>query len=387
MPERIISADGHIDLPCIPTTLFTDYAPAHLRERVPHVVEQDGAQVWITGDGTYIGHVGGVGPHGAPRRPGGHTSPRLDRMAETGLFKDQANGIMRPTVPELRAKDMDRDGIAGEVIYGILLLANNVKDPEAGAVVMRAYNEFLADFCGKLPGRFAGVGVLAGTPEEAAAEVQRCAELGLKGAELALEIGMVPLWHEQWEPIWQAGAETRIPIHLHSIGAPLDQRWLDAGHRAFRCVAATKTTAFQIGMLEVLSEIMWSAALERHPDLRVVLGESGIGWLPYALERMDTEWDQFKDLGLELLPSEYWRRQMAASFQDDKTGIDNIEAIGAETLMWGADFPHPDGTWPDSQEFIGRLFADVDEGTRRKVLHDNAARLYDFPTLDGDPAT
>ena len=79
MRERIISADGHIDLPCLPADLFTDYAPASLRERVPHVVEQDGERVWITGDGTYLGHVGGVGPHGAPQSK--HTSPRIERMA------------------------------------------------------------------------------------------------------------------------------------------------------------------------------------------------------------------------------------------------------------------------------------------------------------------
>ena len=70
---------------------------------------------------------------------------------------------------------------------------------------------------------------------------------------------------------------------------------------------------------------------------------------------------------------------MAASFQDDRTGIDNIEKIGAETLMWGADFPHPDGTWPDSLEFIDRLFDGVSKDTRRKILFENAARLYDFP--------
>jgi predicted TIM-barrel fold metal-dependent hydrolase len=72
---------------------------------------------------------------------------------------------------------------------------------------------------------------------------------------------------------------------------------------------------------------------------------------------------------------------MAASFQDDRTGIDNIEKIGVETLMWGADFPHPDGTWPDSQEFIGHLFSGIPDATRRKILYENAARMYDFPAL------
>ncbi|HXZ85526.1 MAG TPA: amidohydrolase family protein, partial [Myxococcota bacterium] len=122
----------------------------------------------------------------------------------------------------------------------------------------------------------------------------------------------------------------------------------------------------------------WSAAPERYPNLRVILGESGIGWLPYALERMDSEWEQFKDLGLKLLPSEYWRRQMAATFQDDQAGIDAISTIGEETLMWGSDFPHPDGLWPDSRASIEKQFAHVPEATRRKILCDNAARIYGF---------
>jgi predicted TIM-barrel fold metal-dependent hydrolase len=131
-------------------------------------------------------------------------------------------------------------------------------------------------------------------------------------------------------------------------------------------------------MLEVLAEVIWSAALERYPDLRVILGESGIGWLPYALERMDSEWEQFRDLGLKLLPSEYWRRQMAATFQDDQAGIDAIATIGEETLMWGSDFPHPDGLWPDSHALIAKQFAGVPETTRRKILCENAARIYGF---------
>ena len=75
---------------------------------------------------------------------------------------------------------------------------------------------------------------------------------------------------------------------------------------------------------------------------------------------------------------------MAASFQDDQFGIDQAEAIGVETLMWGADFPHPDGTWPDSKEFIDRLFTGVPETTRRKILYENAARIYDFPALESN---
>jgi predicted TIM-barrel fold metal-dependent hydrolase len=377
MSEILISADGHIDLPVLPAALFTDAAPAHLKQRVPHVVERDGAPIWVNAQGTYLGNVGGVGPHGVPREK--HTSPRIERMAAEGLYDDQARGVMRTAIPELRAKDQELDGVVGEVIYGILLTVESLGDPEAAAVTVRAYNDWLAQFCRKLPGRFAGIGCLAGSPEEAAAEVMRCAKIGLRGAELSLSYEMLPLWHEHWEPIWRAGAESGIPIHLHSIGARPDERWMgSANKRHFRSMAASKTSAFQVPMLEVLAEVIWSAALERYPSLRVILGESGIGWIPYALERMDSEWDQFKDLGLRLLPSEYWRRQMAATFQDDQVGIDNLDKIGAETLMWGSDFPHPDGTWPDSRSFIDRQFTHVSGADRAKILRENAARIYGF---------
>ncbi len=106
--------------------------------------------------------------------------------------------------------------------------------------------------------------------------------------------------------------------------------------------------------------------------------EAGIGWLPYALERFDFEWqDQFQDL-LPKPPSEYWRRQFYATFQVDRVGLENISAIGENTVMWGSDFPHPDGTWPDSKEILEPQLAGLSEEIRRKVLCDNAAQLYGF---------
>ena len=111
-----------------------------------------------------------------------------------------------------------------------------------------------------------------------------------------------------------------------------------------------------------------------------MVGEAGIGWLPYALERFDLEWeDQFQDL-IPCPPSEYWRRQMFATFQIDRTGLANLERIGADTVMWGSDFPHPDGTWPDSMEILAPQLEGLAESARKKVLHSNAARLYGFPS-------
>jgi hypothetical protein len=88
---------------------------------------------------------------------------------------------------------------------------------------------------------------------------------------------------------------------------------------------------------------------------KIVIGESGIGWIPYVLERMDAEWeDQFKDLSLTMRPSEFWRCQCRATYQSDRIGIKLVDDLGHDTIMWGSDFPDPDGVWPDSSEFIER---------------------------------
>src|SRR5439155_746770 len=95
----------------------------------------------------------------------------------------------------------------------------------------------------------------------------------------------------------------------------------------------------------------WLAGFcDAHPDRY-----AGLAWIPYVLDRMDAEWeDQFKDLSLTMRPSEYWRRQCRATFQSDRIGIKLLDDLGHDTIMWGSDFPHPDGVWPDSSEFIER---------------------------------
>ena len=113
-----------------------------------------------------------------------------------------------------------------------------------------------------------------------------------------------------------------------------------------------------------------------------MIGESGIGWIPYVLEHMDLEWeDQFHDLSLTMKPSDYWRRQCAATYQTDRIGIKLLDELGTENVMWGSDFPHPDGIWPDSQAFINRELGHLPENVRRKIVCDNAAALYGFSNI------
>ena len=143
---------------------------------------------------------------------------------------------------------------------------------------------------------------------------------------------------------------------------------------------AVHITSFQMAMARPLMEAIYGGVFVRHPQMILVLGESGIGWIPYVLDHMDLEWeDQFKDLELTMKPSEYWRRNCRATYQSDPVGIRCLDLLGEDNVMWGSDFPHPDGVWPDSQEFLDRELGGIDEAVRAKIVFENAARLYRFP--------
>jgi predicted TIM-barrel fold metal-dependent hydrolase len=179
--------------------------------------------------------------------------------------------------------------------------------------------------------------------------------------------------------MWAAAEECHLPVSFHTLGtgAELPQ---DVEPRVRLAAQATRLTQFQMAMAEHLASVIFGGVLERHPGLKLVLGESGIGWIPYVLERMDYEWeDQFRELDLTMKPSEYWSRQMYATYQQDEIGVRLLDTLGEDNIMWGSDFPHPDGIWPDSQTFIQAQLAHLPEATRRKVVCENAAKLYGFP--------
>jgi predicted TIM-barrel fold metal-dependent hydrolase len=109
-----------------------------------------------------------------------------------------------------------------------------------------------------------------------------------------------------------------------------------------------------------------------------VLGESSIGWIPYFLQRMDYEYEEEESfhLRLRLKPSDYFRLNGFVTYERDAVGARLLDLLGEDNVMWGSDYPHPDGTWPDSMRFIEQELRGVSERVRRKVTHDNAAKLY-----------
>jgi predicted TIM-barrel fold metal-dependent hydrolase len=375
MHYDVISADGHIDLIWLPPDLFTANATAALKDRMPYVVDGPTGKHWVSKSGAKFGLMNGMGSSGRQYVPG--QIHRSDRMASTGLYDDGNKGIRRLTEPGLRLKDQDRDGVQAEVIYGILGASGRLNDHEAATEVLRIYNEWLADFCKASPERFIG---LANIPNHdmdvAVAEVKRAVKRGVRGLDVANRPDMTPLWDPFWNPLWQIAHETGLPVHFHTIGGRQPD-YTKLAPKVARVAAAAHITNFQMHMGYMLMSLIFSGALEHYPNLKIVIGEAGLGWIPYVLDHMDLEWeDQFKDLDLKMKPSGYWYRQCYATYQTDRIGIKLLDELGEDNVMWGSDFPHPDGIWPDSQEYLNRELGHLPSATRRKVTRDNAAKLY-----------
>jgi uncharacterized protein len=386
-----ISADCHLDLCWLPPDLFTSRAPAALKDRMPYVTEGPKGPMWVTKKGGTFGLANGMGSAGREYVPG--QIHRSDRMASTGLYEDGKKGIRRLSEPELRLKDQDRDGVQAEVLYGILGSSTRMGDPEAAAEMIRIYNDWLADFVETHPERFIGLACIPSAPIDAAvAEVKRVVKRGaVRGVDVANSPDMPPLYDPYWNPLWDAVDDSGLPLHFHTVGGRMPDAirktlWGSAwgekvegtiDFRVARAGFAVHISGFQIYMSTILMSLIYGGVLERHPRMRVVIGEGGIGWIPYILDHMDLEWeDQFGDLGLSMKPSEYWRRQCRATYQSDRIGIKMLDELGEDNVMWGSDFPHPDGVWPDSTEVIARELGHLPAAVRRKIVCENAGKLY-----------
>jgi predicted TIM-barrel fold metal-dependent hydrolase len=379
MVQWLISADSHIDLGWLPEDAFSRRMDRRWGDAIPHVEEIDGIRRWVSGSVVLAG-VGGVGSSGRPYQP--RRSKRADRMAATGLYEAGHN---RPGDPLERLEDQDRDGVFAEVLYGLHSLAPRLDDADLASAIAVAFNDHLAEFCSVAPDRLIGLACLPiDAPANAARELARCAGKGLRGAVIDIKNSSVPIHSEDWDVLWAAASETGLPVSFHLGGR--------GGNRAFAAVGsapdgggARRDAALAMSLIQYQGAadyfgIVLGGALDRFPDLQIVLAESGIGWIPHMLERLDYVVDNdYGDLRLGLRPSEYWHRQMYATFSQDQIGIDLVAELDPSSVMFASDYPHPDGVFPDSRTCfaaqVGRLSTDATE----RIGWQNAAQLYRVP--------
>jgi predicted TIM-barrel fold metal-dependent hydrolase len=290
--------------------------------------------------------------------------------------------------PKARLADMDLDGVDGEVLYtdptggaGFYALEATV-----GLAAMRAFNSAALDFASVAPDRLVVVHLLPlHDIDMAIAELHRIVEDGARAVQLPLypgDAGLSPYYDERYAALWSALEEVGTPISLHVC--PPAGRGLGKDPTPARGIFQVMPP---ILMSQPMVELILTGTFTRHPRLRVVLVEAGLGWVPYMLDRLDRvhHKSRWAELGMPLddLPSSYWYRNMAATFEEDELGLSMRERIGVDNLLWATDYPHPDTTFPRSRQVVAEEFAACRGDEMVAMTSGNTARLYKFDTVPG----
>ena len=385
--DWVIDVDAHITEP---GDVWTARLPARLRDRGPHLLrDATGRDVWHVADSTPMVPVGFTAVAGWPEPfPSG---PR--NMDEVPRASWDATA---------RLEYLDSIGVWAQALYPNVAGFGNqqfleLKDPELMLACVRAYNDFLIEWCAEDSRRLLAI---SATPfwdvEASVAEVRRCADLGHRGVLFTGEpqrYDLPYLGDEHWDPFWAAVQELGLPISFH-IGSGDFQSGFSAGRIKAHGVGATRVaTSVQLFLdngIQIV-DLLMSGVLARFPTLQFVSVESGIGFIPFILDAADYAFEDGK-VWLErpyfdMKPSDFFRRQVYGCwFFEDRTVPGVIDAVGPERLLFETDYPHPICLFGDVRERIEAGLVGQPAAVREQILWGNAARLYQVAEPDRVPA-
>ena len=377
-PDVLITADSHVG----ETEALHERLPEHLQRFLTKLVPADNGDL----DFEYAGEVG--------------NSPVRKKLSERDREKEFRSDPSLGTNLDTRLHDMAREGVDAQVIFPNIGLASgggreSVEYYEAYA---RAYNDYVGEVFSDQPKRFKPAGALpVDNIESAVAEATRCIERGFATLFLPCVVPWQPYHLDVYEPLWSLVEEARMPLSFHIFSGNLafGGEFCDAGdlnqeryaivkkhdETRFRREEQLETVVGMVAGMNPILELTSSGVLERHPDLQFVITESECGWLAWTLQAMD-QMQERRHLYRKHLPlraSEYFLRQGHITITDDAVALNNIQFTGgADRLLWGNDYPHDEGTWPESGRFIDTLRKTLSSGDAHKVLCGNAARVYGF---------
>ncbi len=357
----MVSADGHVQEP---SDLWATRMDPAYRERLPGVI--------MDGKGNKFQKTEGFRPL------------RLQNTKFEGedMLRNQSG-----KTPEDRVRDLALDGVDAEVLFpnkGLTIWAT--PDADFSHAMCRAYNDWAWEEFADFNDRLAPMACVAPAAlEKTIAEVTRCAELGFKGLSLPCK----PVWgapdHTQlnynlpeFDDLWACIQEVDLPITFH-VSTGRDPRTARGNGGAVINYAVHSLAP----TMEPIANLCASGVLDRYPKIRFGTIEAGIGWVAWALGALDEAYKKhhmWVRPKLERLPSEYFKTNGFASFQEDKAGLDLAREHGlTDNFLWANDFPHHEGTWPHSAAAIERTMGGLDDGERAKILGLNAARIFNFP--------
>jgi uncharacterized protein len=363
----VFDADSHF---MEPDDLWRERLPSELRDRAPFGSGDRGALV-VDRDRRF--------PTVRWRSRAGGLATLNQAWAETyGRYSS------RGWDPEAYVMAMDDQGIDRMALYpsrGLMQVAAWGLDPTLAAAIVRAYNDWAASFVAHVPDRLLGVGQLDLRDVDAAvAEARRCvAEHGFRAFFVLPEPPLpgVTLERPYYEPLWTALEDLDVALALHNVaGTGLGQLGADRfGEWALPRIAA----AFPLEAQLTLFSFLIGGICDRHPRLRVVVLESGAGWLPFWLWWLDELYERYVGLDCDELtakPSDLFRRQCFVSAEIEEPRLRGVlDALGTDCVVTASDFPHPEGSFPDGvRDFVDR--PDLTDAEKRQILWENPRRLY-----------
>jgi predicted TIM-barrel fold metal-dependent hydrolase len=375
MPEcTLLDADSHVSEPL---NLWQKCLAANYRDKAPRMLtEYEGkpGAWWLIEEERDPHNV--ILGFGADK-----TVEELQRFLKGFSYAGAHRGGWDPAQ---RIKDMDEDGVAGDVLYTTLGFRMFwMRDAGFQRACFEVYNDWLAEFCSYSPKRLKGVGLISlYDPKQGAHDLEECARKGLAGALIwASPPEELPFYSEIYDPFWAAAQELGIPLSLHEFAGFERIHWESSAEK--RSIAGAVTSH---EVETTFATFILSGILERFPRLKVISAELNCGWLAYFLQRMDKTFESRGErlrgspfpTKLTMKPSEYFRRQLYATFIDDRFGVAHRHEIGVGNLLWSSDFPHSATFWPHSREKIAQDFQGVSEKDKRKILCENVAQLYGF---------
>jgi predicted TIM-barrel fold metal-dependent hydrolase len=371
----LISSDSHIVEPPDLWTARTE------DERLPRVVREDDGDWWYI-DGRKTMSFLGI-------QTGMRFEKDPTKLRTSATFEEVTPAAYDPSA---YLKANEQDGVWGSVIYpseGLVIFS--VPNTEVVSAAMAVYNDWIAEFCSHDTSRLKGMGMVnVDDVAEATAELRRCHGLGLGGVLITVAPpAWLPYRGREFDEFWATAEELQMPLSLH-VGTDR------ADSRAAEFVLNVKDVPPSVfvnkdyPIRRTLADFMFSGVFERHPGLRIGTVEHELGWIPFFLQQLDNtytdkpirgpEWKRLADP--DALPSQFFRTNCFASFQEDSLGIRLRDEIGVETLMWGSDYPHTESTFPRSREVLDEVLEGVPDNERALITAGNAAELYSF-TLPG----
>jgi len=370
----LFDADSHVSEPL---NLWQERLPAKYRDKAPRMLKEHEGKPgawWLIEEGREPHNV--ILGFGANK-----TLEELQQFLKGFSYAGAHRGGWDPAQ---RLKDMDQDGVAGDVLYTTLGFRMFwIRDAGFQRACFQVYNDWLAEFCSYSPKRLKGLGLISlYDPKQGAEDLEDCAKKGLAGGLIwASPPDELPFYSKVYDSFWTAAQELRMPLSLHEFAGFERIYW--------ESTAEKRTVANAVASHEVettFATFILSGILERFPRLKIISAELNCGWLAYFLHRMDRAFDSRGvrlqgspfPTKLTMKPSEYFRRQLFATFIDDPYGLAHRDEIGVDNLLWSSDFPHSATFWPHSREKIAEDFQGIGAEDKRKILSENVAKLYGF---------